>query len=420
MTFNGFTILFAGLFAVHRGLLTWLDLLQRGHLEGRGDRVPKHLEGKVDLETIRKAVAYSLEKLRFGLFDRLYDALPAWAMILFGFDPLDRWLATFDLGPVVTGMAFFGILGLAGTLWGLPTSLYYVFSIEERHGFNRQKPGGFFADKLKGLAMGGILGGALTAIVLALMEHAGDLWWLYAFAGVAVFQLIVLWLYPVVIMPLFNRFEPVSEDLADDVAALAERVGFPLKGVVSMDGSRRSSHSNAFIIGLVGARRIVLYDTLVEKLSREDLLAVLAHELGHFRLGHIRRRLYVTMASMLALFAALGWVVNLGDACTGLGFSTQSHHAGLVVFGLLATEGLFPFGLLSRAMSRRDEHAADRFAVEMTRSGDHLADALVALTKQNLSSPGSHRLYRKFHNTHPALRDRLRVIREHAENVLSG
>lgn len=416
MDCNHYTAFFMGVFAANKLLHTALDLLQQSHLRGRRDRVPKHLEGKVDIETIRRSVAYNLEKLRFGLFNRFYDALFTWLLVIFGFSALDAVLSSLKLGPVMTGLLFFGALGLAGGIWGLPTGLYFTFSIEQRHGFNRQKLSGYVVDKLKGAAIGGLLGGCLAAIVLLLMERAGVWWWLYAYGGVALFQLIVLWIYPLVIMPVFNKFAPVDDDLAADVARLARTVGFPLKGVVSMDGSRRSSHSNAFIIGLVGARRIVLYDTLIAKLSRPELLAVLAHELGHFRLGHMRRRLLATLAAMLAMFVAMGWLVTQDAAYAGLGFERASSHAGLIVFGLLASEALFPFGWVSRILSRRDEFAADRFAVEMTRSGDDLADALVALTKQNLSSPGSHRLYRGYHNTHPALRDRLRAIRAQAES----
>ena len=255
------------------------------------------------------------------------------------------------------------------------------------------------------------MGAVLGSVVLLMMKHAGTLWWLFAFAAVTILQLLIAWIYPVLIMPLFNKFEPVEADLADDVARLARSVDFPLRKVVTMDGSKRSSHSNAFFTGLRGARRIVLYDTLMSSLERSQLLAVLAHELGHFKLGHVTRRIVMTVVLMLAVFAVMGGLGGQGDVYTGLGFERSSEHGLVVVFGLLASEVLFPLGWVSRVLSRRDEHAADRFAVEATGNGEDLVGALTALTKQNLGSPGSHRLYRAYHNTHPALRERMKTIR---------
>lgn len=417
MDWNLYTTIFLTLYLLHNGFELVLDLLQNRHLNRRWEKVPKHLEGKVDLETIRKAVAYNKDKLRLGMVGRLVDTVGLWAMVVVGFAWLDRYTAGLELGSLPTGLMFFGLLGLLGSLWGLPLDIAATFGVEEKHGFNRQTPGGFVLDKLKGLLVSVILGAALLSVVLLFMAHGGDWWWLYAFFGVTLLQLFITWIYPVAIMPLFNKLTRVEGDLADDVGRLAREVGFPLKSVFSMDGSKRSAHSNAFIVGLKGARKIVLYDTLVERIGRGELIAVLAHELGHFKRKHLTRRMALVIGSMLVMFGALAVMRGLPDLYTGLGFPSVTDHAALIVFSLVISEAVAPFGWLLRIFSRKDELQADRFAVEAVGNGYDLKEALIALNKQNLSSPGSHKLYRHYHNSHPALKERLQAIRAHAEGL---
>ncbi len=417
MDWNLYTTIFLAFYLLHNGFELVLDLLQRRHLNRRWERVPKHLEGKVDLETIRKAVAYNKDKLRLGIVGRLADTLGLWLMIFLGFAWLDRYTTGLALGPLPTGLLFFAFLGLLGILWGLPLEIAATFVVEEKHGFNRQTPMGFVVDKLKGLLVSVILGAALLSVVLLFMAHGGTWWWLYAFFGVTLLQLLLTWIYPVAIMPLFNKFTKVEGALAEDVGRLARGVGFPLKSVFSMDGSKRSAHSNAFIIGLKGARKIVLYDTLVERIGRGELLAVLAHELGHFKLKHLTRRMALVIVSLLLMFGILAVMRNLPGLYAGLGFVHGTNHAALVVFSLVVSEIVAPFGWLLRVSSRRDEFQADRFAVEAVANGYDLKEALIALNKQNLSSPGSHKLYRHYYNSHPALKERLKAIRAHAKKL---
>lgn len=413
MEWNVWTLAFAAVFVARNGFELFLDVLQDRHLARRDGRVPKHLAGKIDEATIRRAVAYNRDKLRLGMVGRAHGALLVLACMLVGFALLDG-LAAARGGPVLQGLVFFAGLGLAGFLWDLPIEIWSAFGIEKKHGFNRQLFKSFIFDKLKQIAISAVLGAIVLAAVIALMEHGGGHWWIAAFAAVAAIQIAAAWLYPLAIMPLFNRFTRVDDSLAADVSVLADKVGFPLGSVVSMDGSRRSTHSNAFIVGLFGARRIVLYDTLVQRLSRPELLAVLAHELGHFQLRHVRRRLILVLLGLLGLLAALAALRSQPGLFAGLGFPRATAHGALAAFGLFAAEVLAPVGFLLRILSRRDERAADRFAVEAAGNGAALAAALVALTKQNLTSPGSHRWYRGYHNSHPALRDRLKAIQEHA------
>jgi STE24 endopeptidase len=417
MEWNGFTTAYAALFAAHNGLETVLDVLQLRHLGRRGDRVPAHLAGRVDPESIGKAAAYGIDKLRLGLASRGQGAALVALCVGWGFAFADRAAASLGFGPLLTGLVFLGGLGLASTLAGLPLDAVSVFVVGARHGMNRTTPRTFVLDRLKGLLVSAAIGGALVAAALGLMGWRSSCWWLAAFGAVASVQVLVLWLYPVVVMPLFNRFSPVADDLRADVESLARGAGFPVRSVVTMDGSRRTAHVNAFVVGLGRARRIVLFDTLVRKLGRGPLLAVVAHELGHFRLGHVGRRVALVLALLLAFFAGLAALRGSSGLDAGLGFTRPSDHATLLAFALFVTEAAFPAAFVLRALSRRDELDADRFAVETMRGGDDLDEALVALHRENLSSPGSHRLYRAYHNTHPALRERLAAIRDHARDL---
>jgi STE24 endopeptidase len=416
MEWNAITSVFAALLGARLVVEAGVDGLQLRYLLRRGDRVPSHLEGRVDPETVRKAVCYNVDKLRLALLGHFQDAALLVLLVAAGFrgieDLVDR--TGLEPGSLASGLAFLLALMVAVDLWSLPVSLWSVFGVEARHGFNRRTPRAFAADRLKQLVLSLLLGGTVAAAVLLLIENGGRWWWALAFAAVAAIQLFVAWIHPLVIMPRFNRFSPVPADLAADVARLAGRVGFPLGEVVTMDSSRRSSHVNAFIVGLRGARRIVLFDTLIAKLPRPQLLAVLAHELGHFRLGHLRTRVLLALAGLGCAFALFGWLEGRPEAYTGLGFDEPSAHAALAGFAVLAAVGSFPFGWLLRLLSRRGEHAADRFAVEATGSGVDLAEALVALSRSNLASPGSHPWYRAWRNTHPALRHRLAAIQRHA------
>jgi STE24 endopeptidase len=407
---NAYTLIFGAALAAHRGTELVLDAVQLRHLERRRDRVPAHLVGKVDLETVRRAVRYNAEKIRFGMIARCVDCAVVCLLFAFGFEALDRAAAAAAPPGVVRGLVFFAGLGVALFAARLPFEAWSTFSIEARHGFNRQSLAGFAGDRAKEIVVGAVVGGALLAVVLWLAGTLPVAFPLVAFACASALQLLIAWIYPVAILPIFNKLSPVAEDLAVEIGALARRVGFPLGGVVSMDGSRRSAHVNAFIVGLVGARRIVLYDTLVARLDLPELLAVVAHELGHYSLGHIRQRLLIALAAMLAFFAALGAVYADQRLAVGMGFAKWSPHAALAAFSLLAAEASFPLAWLGRIASRRQEHAADGFAAEAA-GGAALSSALVTLHERNLSSPGSARVYRAYYNTHPALKERLTAIR---------
>ena len=366
-------------------------------------------------DDMQRSARYSFDRYRFGL---VQSWLSTGALLVFvvagGLGLLERWakvlVAPVSGGDVLTGLAFFALLGSASFLVSLPFSAYDTFVIEQRHGFNRQTPRGFVADAVKGLLLSALLGGALLALVLWLVGRAGSLWWLWAWLAVSGFSVLTAWLYPRVLAPIFNRFTPLPEgELRERILALASATGFRTGGLFVMDASRRSTHGNAYFTGLFGEKRIVLFDTLLASVRPEGVVAVLAHELGHFKLGHIWRRVVQGLLLTGVLFLALGQLWRLEAPYAAFGLAGPSAYGALLVFGLWY--GLVAFFLqpLLHSISRSHERAADAFAVRYVPTDD-LAQALLSLREQSHALPLSHPLYSSVYHSHPPLLDRLEAL----------
>ncbi|MDH4115716.1 MAG: M48 family metallopeptidase, partial [Burkholderiaceae bacterium] len=300
---------------------------------------------------------------------------------------------------------------LLASLLDLPFAWYRQFRIEQKFGFNRMTLRLWIADLAKSLVLTATLGLPLLAAVLWLMDRAGDLWWIYAWLLWVGFNALVLVLYPTLIAPLFNKFEPLKDGgLADRIAALLARTGFSSRGVFVMDGSRRSAHGNAYFTGLGRAKRIVFFDTLVERLQPSEIEAVLAHELGHFRLRHIAKRLILSFVASLAFLALLGWLVNQAWFYTGLGVTPSlagsNHGIALVLFALVLPVFTFLFAPLASLLSRRHEFEADAFAARHASAGD-LINALVKLYQDNASTLTPDPLHSAFYDSHPPASTRI-------------
>jgi STE24 endopeptidase len=365
-------------------------------------------------QEMARSVAYAEDRHRFGLAAGWLGTLAALAFLaLGGLGLAERWAWAMagGLGSVAVGLTFFALLGLAHAAFEAPVAAYATFVIEQRHGFNRQGWSGFLADQLKGLALGAALGGLLLAGLLSLMEQAGPAWWAGAWAFVSGFSLLTAWAYPTLLAPLFNRFTPLpAGELRERIDALAARAGFRLSGVLVMDASRRSSHGNAYFTGLLGARRIVLFDTLLEGLAPVETAAVLAHELGHFRLRHVRRALARSVLLTGASFYALSRVLSYAPAYGAFALAAPTAYGALAVFALW----LGPVGFLARpllaAISRRDEFAADAYAVRLTGSAEALGDALLKLRERSAALPLAHPLFSCVYHSHPPLLERLAAL----------
>lgn len=355
---------------------------------------------------------YTGDGLRFGIVTALVSTGVFFAFWFGGgFVWLEGWAAGFGWGPILSGLAYFSLLWLGKTLLGLPFDLYDTFVIEERHGFNRTTAGVFWADFAKSLCMTAILGLPLAAMVLALFLHAGSLAWVWGWIVSGTFFLLLTYVSPMWILPLFYKFEPLPEGaLRTAILGYADANRFPLADVSVIDGSRRSSKSNAFFTGIGRRKRVALYDTLVAAHPVPELVAVLAHEIGHYRRGHIPRRL---VTGLLGLGGYL-WLASLALAWPGLpgilGTAPGNVATGLVAFGFLLAPLNFFLGILSAWRSRRDEFEADRFAAETTGDGRSLAAALKKLCKSNLSPLHPHPLHVWLHHSHPPVLQRIAAL----------
>ncbi|MEE8343604.1 MAG: M48 family metallopeptidase [Gammaproteobacteria bacterium] len=399
---NTFTWVFITALLVSSILQVWLTVRNMNHVRRRRDRVPEAFRNTVPLEDHQKAADYTAAKGGFGIIELAYGVVLILAWTLGGgLNLLDELWRSAALGPLATGV---GVVVSAFLLMGIldtPFSAYDTFSLEARFGFNRTTIGTFIADHLLHGLVVAALGTPLVWVILLLMQDSGSLWWLYAWGVWMGFTLFMMWAYPVLIAPLFNRFKPLEDDeLRRRIQALLEKCGFTSKGIFVMNGSRRSGHGNAYFTGLGNNKRIVFFDTLLENLETSEIEAVLAHELGHFRLKHVQKRLLSTAALSLAGLYLLAWLMSQNWFYHGLGISQPSAYLGLMLFLLVSPIfGVFLQPLFS-ALSRRHEFEADAYAAKQADPAD-LIRALVKLYKKNASTLTPDPLYSAFHDSHP-------------------
>jgi STE24 endopeptidase len=387
--------------------------------------VPAELSDVMDAATLDRARDYLRVNARFNVIQSI-TSLSVLLVFWFsgGFGWLDALARSLAPGGVAAGLAFLTALFLGQALVSLPFSIYGTFGIENRFGFNRSTPAIFIMDRVKGLLLAAVIGLPLAAAVLWIFGNVSHAW-LWAWAVVTVFQLLLAWLAPSLIMPLFNKFTPMPEGgLKREIEALGARCGFPLDGVFVMDGSKRSTKANAFFTGLGKRRKIALFDTLMEKSSTPELLGVLAHEIGHFRRGHIKQRLAAGIVQTAAVFFLLGLATDPGGRFARLlfdafGVETISPHAGLVFFGILLEPVAKALGVILNAWSRRHEFEADAYAAKMTGDGAPLASALKKMTADHLSHPSPAPLRVWLDYSHPPLLQRLRRISPAAQTANS-
>ncbi len=399
---NMLTIIF--LLAAVLGLLLQLWLLQRHryHVLANRAKVPDAFQTRVTQEEHQKAADYTLAKTAVARIELIYSVLLLLLMTLGGgIDYVHGLWSSLQLEPLVTGigtiLSIFLILGLLD----MPFSLWRTFVLEERFGFNRTTIGRFLTDILLQTLLAVVLGVPLLGVVLWLMDEAGTLWWLAAWVVWVGFMLTMTWIYPTLIAPLFNRFTPLDEgELKDRIQQLLTRCGFVSSGIFVMDGSRRSGHGNAYFTGFGKHKRIVFYDTLIENLAPEEMEAVLAHELGHFKRRHVFKQLLLNAITTLLALAVLGWLAGQVWFYQGLGVNAASDALALLLFLLVApTFTLFLQPLLSLLL-RRYEFEADAFARSQT-GPEPLISALVKLYRENASTLTPDPLYSAFHDSHP-------------------
>jgi STE24 endopeptidase len=412
------TLLFAAALVASLIVKFWLASRQMRHVAAHRDAVPAPFAGTVSLDAHQKAADYTLAKGRFGLLTAAFSAalLLGWTL-LGGLDALN--VAVRDtVQPAWGGMAYqlalLAAFMLIGGLLDMPFELWSTFRIEQRFGFNRMTWKLYLADAAKGLLVAALLGLPLAALVLWIMGATGGWWWLWAWVAWVGFQLLVLVLYPTVIAPLFNRFEPLADTtLAERVQTLMARCGFKAKGLFVMDGSRRSAHANAYFTGLGAAKRVVFFDTLLKQLTPNEVEAVLAHELGHFKHRHVLKRMAWVFAASLAALALLGWLAQQPGFYTGLGVRPNLAAPNDALALLLFMLALPPFGFLLQPLaasaSRKHEFEADAYACTQA-DGRDLASALLKLHQDNASTLTPDPVYVRFYYSHPPAGERLAAL----------
>lgn len=408
-----FALLFLATLLLSTAVRGWLNQRQIDAVRSHQDRVPEVFAAQIDLPAHRKAAEYSLALAGLNRWDIVVDVLIVLVLTFGGgLDVLDQLWKNAGLTPLLHGTAvLLSTLVLLSAIT-LPFSLYRTFGIEARFGFNRMTPGLFVADLLKGLALLLVLGAPLVFVILFLMQRAGGLWWLYAWLVWISVMLLATWAWPTLLAPLFNKFTPLADAaLKQRTEALLERCGFSSQGIFVMDGSRRSVHGNAYFTGLGRNKRIVFFDTLIERLNGAEVEAVLAHELGHFRLHHVRRRLILTLALGLAGFALLGVLAAWPDFYRALGVTQPSGHVALLLFMLALPSFTFFITPLSAWWSRKHEFEADEFASRFADAGE-LAQALVKLYRDNASSLTPDPLHSAFYDSHPPALIRIARLRQ--------
>lgn len=406
------SIAFAVLLLAGLVVRLWLANRQARHVWRHREQVPAAFAGTVSAEAHRKAAGYTIARLRLGIVEAAVDTavLLGWTL-LGGLDALNQALLAW-LGPGMTQqLALLGAFALIGAVPSLPLGWWSTFRIEARFGFNRMSMRLWLADLLKGTAVATVVGLPIAALVLWLMGSAGPWWWLWAWGAWMGFNLLLLVLYPTFIAPLFNKFEPLTDETVKArVQALMQRCGFAAKGLFVMDGSRRSAHANAYFTGFGAAKRVVFFDTLLRQLEPGEIDAVLAHELGHFKRRHILQRLVLMFALSLAGFALLGWLSGQSWFFTGLGatpsLAASNDALALILFLLLAPVATFFLSPLLAQLSRRHEFEADAYASGQA-NGHELASALLKLYQDNASTLTPDPLYARFYYSHPPASERL-------------
>jgi STE24 endopeptidase len=412
------TSVFAAALLLMLVLRLWLITRQIRHVAQHRDAVPPAFASVVGLEAHRKAADYTVARQRLDLLTTAWTAavLLGWTL-LGGLDLLNQTLRDLLL-PAWGSMGYqLGLLvavSVVGAALDLPFDVWRTFRLEQRFGFNRMTVGLWLRDLVVGAVLGALIGLPLAAVMLWLMATTGAWWWLWAFAVLAGFTLLMQVLYPTVIAPLFNRFEPLADQaLADRVRALMQRCGFRAQGLFVMDGSKRSAHANAYFTGFGASKRVVFFDTLLSRLSPQEVEAVLAHELGHFHHRHVPKRLVTVMGVWLVTLALLGWLMNQSAFYTGLGvqpnLAAPNHALALVLITMVGPVFGFFIGPLTAAVSRRHEFEADAFACRHARQGD-LQAALLKLYEDNASTLTPDPLYVRAYYSHPPASERLAAM----------
>jgi len=416
---NELTIIFLAALLASTVVRVLLAARHVRYIQAHRSRVPPAFAATIPLPAHQKAADYSIAKTRLGMIDSVVNAVVLFVLTLGGgLDWLARaWSQLFTVGGYAHGIAVIGSLVVVTGLINLPFTIVQTFVIEERFGFNRMTWSLFVSDLVKSALVGAALGVPLLLLVLWLMARMGDAWWIYTWLAWMGFNLLLLTLYPTLIAPIFNKFKPLEDsDIQGRVQRLLAKCGFRSRGVFVMDGSRRSSHGNAYFTGFGAAKRIVFFDTLLSRLAPGEIEAVLAHELGHFKLRHVAKRILWLFAASLAMLALMGWLIRQPWFFSGLGVRIQSTAIALALFFLALPVFTFFLSPIGSIYSRKHEYEADAYAAANA-SGSDLVSALVKLYQDNASTLTPDPVHSAFYDSHPPAALRIERLRQRAGAV---
>ena len=417
--FNALLIAFLAVFVFQSLFQLTLNWINITHLRQHANNVPRVFQGMVDRKKFSKIAAYTADSTRFGIGEKLFDQALLLVILLTGFLPwLVEIINNWHIGFIGGGLIFFTILAMIANLLDIPFDLYSTFVIEDRYGFNTRTIKLWFLDWLKGMVITGILGGIVIFFLLALVYYFKNAWWFLAWIVISVFQLVIMWLYPVLIAPLFNKFEPITnKELENNIATLMGKAGLAVKGVFQMDAGKRSRHTNAYFTGIGRTKRIVLFDTLLSSHGDEEILSVLAHETGHWMKKHIIKQLIlVEILSLIGLFI-VAKLLNWQLIYQTFGFPEQIGYVGLFLVPVL----LSPLGYFMRpvgsAISRKYEREADDVAIRLMGTAGPMKNALIKLNTDNLANLVPHPIFSWFNYSHPPPVERIERLENMMEDV---
>ena len=401
--FNALLTAFLAFFVFRASFKVILALINFYHLRRYGDRVPRVFKGFIDREKLSTIAAYTADAARFGIVESLFDQALLVVILLSGFLPwLTSKIVSWNMGFIGGGLAFFALIALITTLFDIPFNLYSTFVIEERYGFNTRTKRLWLLDWIKGLVVSGILGGLIILFLLLLVSYAGDAWWFFAWIVLSAFEMMIMWLYPVLIAPLFNRFEPIAnKELEHKITTLMEKTGLAVKGVFQMDAGKRSKHSNAYFMGIGRAKRIVLFDTLLASHPDQEILSVLAHEAGHYMKKHVAKQLILLEALSLVGLFILSELLEWRLMYHTFGFQEPLQYVGIFLVPAVLSPLAYFLRPLVSALSRKYEREADDIAISLMGTPDPMKDALIRLSADNLADLAPHPVYSWFHYSHP-------------------
>ncbi len=412
-------ILILFLYILKEGFEYSVLYLNLRHMRKHGSVIPPEFEGKTDRELLKKTQDYEEEKARLGITSSLFGNIVIIAFIFGGaLDIYNSWVSSMNLSFTVSGWLFFILLANAGEILSIPFSLYGTFRIENRYGFNTMTFGLWLSDFLKSLAISTVLMSFLLFAALWLIQWSPGYWWFFVWTFLFAYGIFVMYISPYIIEPLFNKFTPLEDEtLKEMIVSLTEKVGIHLSRILKIDASRRSRHTNAYFTGIGRTKRIVLYDTLLEGMNHDEIISVLAHEIGHWKKRHILKMMAAfEVFSLIGLYISYR-LVQSDMLLTVFHISADTMFVKFVLLGFLGDILLLPLGPLSAAFFRRHEREADRVSYELTENAESMVSALIKLSKENLSNLYPHPLYVTLYYSHPPIVERIRDIRSFAKST---